>query len=248
MENYNKFAAVYDNLIGAPYDEWVEYLIKIWRRFGYVPKLVCDLGCGTGNITRRLANRDYETIGVDISAEMLAVARQKDSKTLFLNQDMREFELFGTVDSVISLCDSLNYILDDEELVKIFSLVENYLNPGGLFIFDINSEYKFTNVLAKNTFSHADENTAYIWDNYYDRQNRQNEYSLTVFTEIEDNKYERFDEIHIQRAYSIKEISSALNEANLDFLAVYHELSFSPPHPRSHRIFFVAQKRPLVIL
>lgn len=146
-------------------------------KYNINPKLIAELGCGTGNITGRLAKEGYDMIGIDISEEMLSVARQKavdegDKNILYLLQDMTEFELYGTVDVILCLCDSINYITEYEDIVKVFKLVNNYLEPGGLFIFDINTEYKFKNILGENTFADSEENAAYIWQNYYDENER----------------------------------------------------------------------------
>ena len=142
MGAYESFASVYDLFMNdVDYDGWTDYIEEIWKKFGLTPGLVCELGCGTGNITLRLAERGYDMIAVDLSAEMLSEAEkkaeEKNINALFLMQDMREFELYGTVSSVLCLCDSLNYITEDEDMQDVFDLVNNYLDPGGLFIFDL---------------------------------------------------------------------------------------------------------------
>ena len=247
MEIYNNFAKIYDGFIGAPYEDWARYIEEIWRRHGAAPKMVLDLACGTGSLTHILAKKGYDMIGVDASAEMLAVARQKgdgDGQILFLHQDMREFELYGTVDAVICVCDSINYLTDPADLARVFTLVRNYLNPGGLFIFDINSEHKYEKSLADNSFAHATDDAAYIWENYYDAQEKINEYDITFFVKSGDGPhYRRFEETHLQRAYSVQEIKSALTEANLEYLAHYGELTFDAPKPDALRLFFVARNK-----
>lgn len=241
MEIYGSFAQIYDKFIDAPYEDWARYIEEIWEAQGAAPKLVLDLACGTGSLTRILAKKGYDMIGVDISAEMLSVARQKDAGILFLQQDMRNFELYGTVDAIICACDSINYLADPTDLEAVFRHVENYLNPGGLFIFDINTEYKYENILADNAFAHADDDAAYIWDNFYDVDERLNEYAITFFAKRDGGHYCRFEEVHFQRAYSTSEIKAALSHANLEFLAEYGELSFEAPKPDAKRIFFVAK-------
>ena len=158
MGAYESFASVYDLFMNdVDYDGWTDYIEEIWKKFDLTPGLVCELGCGTGNITLRLAERGYDMIAVDLSAEMLSEAEkkaeEKNINALFLMQDMREFELYGTVSSVLCLCDSLNYITEDEDMQDVFDLVNNYLDPGGLFIFDLNTEYKFREIYGQNTFS-----------------------------------------------------------------------------------------------
>ncbi|MBR1442448.1 MAG: methyltransferase domain-containing protein, partial [Firmicutes bacterium] len=169
MASYEKFAEVYDTFMqDIPYDKWAEHLKKIWKKYGLEPELVAELGCGTGNMTIRLAKEGYDMIGIDLSEQMLDKAREKTQAEgfdiLYLNQDMTEFELYGTVQSIICLCDSINYITERDELLEVFRLVNNYLDPKGLFIFDINTVYKFREILANNSFCETTENSAYTWE------------------------------------------------------------------------------------
>jgi len=247
MNIYGDFASIYDNFIEAPYEQWAQYIEEIWRKHGVAPKMVLDLACGTGSLTHIMAAKGYDMIGVDVSPEMLAIARAKgnvDSQILFLQQDMREFELYGTVDAVVCVCDGINYLTEPADLDRVLALVRNYLNPGGLFIFDINSPYKYENILAENTFAHTDETAAYIWENFYDANERINEYDMTFF--VADGGgcyYRRFEETHVQRAYSIEEIKSALESADLEYLAHYAELTLDSPEADCQRIFFVTRKK-----
>jgi len=241
MDIYGGFAQIYDMFMeDAPYDEWVDYIEKIWKKFDLSPKLVLDLACGTGTVTHILSQKGYDMIGIDISEDMLDVARRKSPHVLFLQQDMREFELYGTVDAIICICDGINYITENEDLTKVFSLVRNYLNPGGLFIFDINTEYKFNQILSENTFAAAGSDAAYIWENYYDKDEKINEYAMTFFVKSGQG-YMRFDETHIQKAHSPKDIEASLAAADLKLLVQYDELTCDMPRPDSSRIFFVAK-------
>ena len=244
MDLSKGFAAVYDKFMdGIPYIEWADYIEKIWDRFGLKPGIALDLCCGTGNMTVLLNSRGYDMIGLDISPEMLGIAKSKNNGILYICQDMREFELYGTVDAVVCLCDSVNYILDKNELLKVFKLVNLYLNGGGLFIFDINTEYKFEKILADNTFAEAREDSAFIWGNYYCKEERINEYQMTFFAENgTDGRYLRFDELHVERAYGIDEIKEIIKKSGLALCGVYDELSFNKPKKESERVFFVAKK------
>lgn len=246
MADYEGFAEVYDTFMqDTPYDEWTSYIERIWEHFGLKPKLVCDLACGTGSITTRLAKRGYDMIGIDLSSAMLTKAREKSPESiLYLNQDMREFELFGTVDSIVCLCDSLNYITEKEDLLQVFRLVNNYLDPKGLFIFDLNTIHKFRNILADNCFCETTENSAYTWENYYDEAERINEFYTNFFVAApESGMYHRYEEYHYEKGYTIEEITSLIEQSGLEFLGVYDELTLTPPSEDSSRIYFVAREK-----
>ncbi len=209
MQAYTGFAQVYDIFMdNVPYDNWTEYLTGLLQEYGVKDGLVLELGCGTGKVTRRLALKGYDMIGIDLSDEMLEIAREKEysddswedaepdselksrNPILYLQQDMREFELFGTVSAVVSICDSMNYITSEEDLIKVFQLVNNYLDPGGLFIFDMNTEYKYKNLLGDATIAENREECSFIWENYYDEENRMNEYNMTIFVKAEEETEE----------------------------------------------------------
>jgi len=249
MQAYEGFASIYDIFMGdVDYDGWVEYVQKIWERYNKKPSLIAELGCGTGNITGRLAKKGYDMIGIDISEEMLFEAMEKarrdNLEILYLQQDMTEFELYGTVDIVLSLCDSMNYITDDEDMLKVFKLANNYLNPKGLFIFDLNTEYKFKEILACNTFAETTDDAAYIWENTYDEEEKINEYYVNFF--INDEKsgmYERVEEAHYERAYSLEEIKGFIEESGMEFLAAYDAFTFDEPKQNSERIYVVAREK-----
>ncbi|MCL2855838.1 MAG: class I SAM-dependent methyltransferase [Defluviitaleaceae bacterium] len=242
MEIYGEFARVYDQFMEAPYEDWADYIEGLWVKFGQKPHLVLDLACGTGTLTCILAGKGYDMIGLDLSADMLMVARQKAPEILFLQQDMRAFELYGSVDAIICICDSLNYILETDELAQVFKQAYFYLNPGGTLIFDINTQYKFSQILADNDFCHVDEEGAYIWENFYDEAEELNEYRATFFIKNKSGQYARHEEIHVQKAHKPEQIKQALKTAGLTLLGVFDELTTSPAHAESERIFFVAQK------
>ena len=248
MAAYEEFAFVYDMFMdNVDYDMWVKYIHRIWEKEGIEPKLIAELGCGTGNITERLAKEGYDMIGIDISEDMLSVARAKAddngiTNILYSLQDMTEFELYGTVDVILSLCDSINYITEYDDLVSVFKQVNKYLEPDGLFIFDINTEYKFKHILGDNTFADTEENAAYIWQNFYDENEKINEYYVNFFIKNNDNTYERTEECHYERAYSIEEIKNALSEAGLIFEHSYNAFSFDAPKEDSERLYIVARE------
>lgn len=246
VEAYGVFASVYDLFMEeTDYDMWVEYIKKIWEKEQIQPQLILDLGCGTGNVSERLAQQGYNMIGIDFSEDMLSEAKKKAEEKnldiLYLLQDMREFELYGTVNCIISLYDSLNYILEEQELLQVFRLVNNYLHPQGIFIFDMNTEYKFQK-LGQNSFGETKENAAYIWENFYDEEQKINEYYMNFFIKQKNGSYQRKEEFHYEKAYDIDTITKLLNQSGLKLSGIYDAYTFEPASPYSERIFVVARE------
>lgn len=242
---YNKFAYLYDNLINdVDYKKWVDYYFKIFDYYKINPHSALDLGCGTGNITLEMAKRGMEMTGADLSAEMLSVAREKseDRDILYLNQDMREFELYGTVDVIVSALDCINYITDKRDLLKVMRLANNYLEPGGLFIFDINTRFKLENIIGNNTFVLENEEAFCAWQNEYDKKRKMCDFYLTFFCK-ENGAYTKFYEEHTERAYETDEIAALGEKAGLRVLNVYDAFGFEKPKKNSERVFFVMQEQ-----
>lgn len=247
MEAYTSFAQVYDMFQdNIPYDSWCAYLAGLLADYGVTEGIVLELGCGTGSLTERLAARGFDMIGVDNSGEMLGIAMEKKadapSSTLYLCQDMREFELYGTVAAAVSICDCINYITEPEELAEVFRLVNNYLDPGGVFIFDINMPYKYETLLADHTFAEVREEGSFIWENEYDREERLNEYDLTLFIRENQGLYRRFQETHYQRAYTLTEIRRAAETAGLVWEAAYDAFTREPVRGDSERAYVVLRE------
>lgn len=245
---YSGFANVYDLFMDdIPYGQWADYMERVLEKY-HVPKgLVLDLGCGTGTLSCILDEKGYDVIGVDASEEMLGIAREKAIEEkrdiLYLLQDMREFELYGTVGAVISVCDSLNYILDEEELLTVFRLVNNYLDPGGIFLFDLNARYKYEELMGENTIAENRENCSFIWENYYDRESCINEYGLTIYLKGEDGRYDRIEETHFERFYETERVIGLLEEAGMEFLSVTDGFTDCPPKADSQRLVFAAREK-----
>ena len=247
MEAYTSFAQVYDLFMdNIPYLEWCNYITSLLQEHQITDGLILDLGCGTGTLTEALSKKGYDMIGIDSSPEMLEIATEKHlasgSNSLYLLQDMRNFELYGTVKAVISICDSINYILTQEELIQVFSLVNNYLDPEGIFLFDLNTEYKYHTLLADNTIAEVREDSSFIWENYYDFDTKINEYNLTLFLKEKKELYRRYTETHYQRSYSLEDIQSALEKAGLTFLAAYDAFTREPVKEDSERIYLLARE------
>ena len=220
MDAYTGFAEVYDLFMDqVPYEKWSWRITEILKEYGIPDGLVLDLGCGTGSMTELLADAGYDMIGVDASEEMLELAYEKRAESghdiLYLLQDMREFELYGTVRAIVSVCDSLNYITEEEELLHVFRLVWNYLDPDGVFFFDMNTIYKYSEMLGETTIAENREEGSFIWENYYDPEEQLNQYDLTLYIRDEDDRYTRFEETHIQKAYALERVLELLQQAGM---------------------------------
>ncbi len=261
MESYRDFAYVYDELMDTtPYEEWCERIQELIGRYGVSKpernaeealeserNLVLDLGCGTGTLTELLYQKGYDMIGVDNSESMLGIAMEKREKSgdeiLYLLQDMRELELYSTVGTVVSVCDSINYILREEELLTVFSLVNNYLYPGGIFIFDFNTDYKYREVIGDTTIAENREDCSFIWENFYDPEEKINEYDLTVFVQEESELFRKFTETHFQRGYTVEQITKLVEQAGMKVLEVMDADTGKPVTPESERVYLVAEEQ-----
>ncbi len=246
MEAYTGFAEVYDLFMdNVPYEEWSRYLISLLQEYGILEGLVLELGCGTGKMTRLLAQAGYDMIGVDSSQEMLQVAREQEWDILYLHQDMREFELYGTVRAVVCVCDSLNYILEEEDLLAVFSLVNNYLDPGGVFIFDMNTLYKYREILGESTICENREEGSFIWENFYDDKEQVNQYDLTLFIREQDAQdlYRKYEETHFQRGYELQKVRRLLEQSGMEFVAMYDAFTREPVKAQSERVYVIAREK-----
>ena len=246
MESYGRFAGVYDVFMdNVNYREWADYIIETLAQDGIRDGLVLELGCGTGTVTEMLADAGYDMIGIDNSEEMLAEAMEKRAESghdiLYLLQDMQDFELYGTVRAVISVCDSMNYLTDEEDLEYLFALVNNYLDPGGIFVFDLKTIELYRSI-GESVIAEDREDCSFIWDNYFDEKDCINEYMLSIFVKGDDNRYDKFSEEHYQRAYTVEEIKEALNLAGLEFVTVYDAFTRNEPNSESERIYVVARE------
>ena len=245
--SYNAFAAFYDRLTGnVSYDKRAEYFDQIIRQNRQKVELLLDLACGTGSLSVELASLGYDVIGVDGSADMLSVAMQKaalrEQDILFLRQDMTRLDLYGTIDVAVCALDSINHITDLRRVQRVFSKVSLFLEPGGIFIFDVNSLYKHRKVLGNNTFVYEEENVFCVWQNTLEPQTDTVTIHLDFFEKQEDGAYCRSGEEFRERAYSQEQIEQMLQKAGLELVALYEGDTFSPPKEDSERLVYVTRK------
>ena len=247
---YDLLAPFYDRFNGdINYSEWADFIEKIIEKHYRQgkPELVLDLGCGTGSMTLELAGRGYDMTGVDYSAEMLDIARQRaidaglSDKMLWLMQDMREFELYGTVDVAVCCLDGINHLIGSGDLDKTLDLVHNYLIPNGLFIFDINGKHKFENLYSNNSYVMEEEGSFCVWQNYYDGKKHTCDFYITVFEECEDGRYERYDDVQKEKMYTLKAMKKLLSDAGFEFIGAYRDFEFNPASDDDDRIYIVAR-------
>lgn len=244
---YEGFANVYDHMMNhIPYEEWFERLKSYLAGHGITSGTICELGCGTGVMTELFAGAGFQMIGVDQSADMLAIATTKKMKTgsdiLYVEQNMENLELAEPVDAIISVCDSINYLLQEEALSAVFERVHKYLKPGGYLIFDMKTAYCYRNIIGNQTWVEQDEEVSYIWENYFYEDSDINEYMLTIFRKQQDsNLYERIEEAHYQKAYTIPALKILLNQNGLEIVDCFDETMQEKPTENSERVYIVAK-------
>ncbi len=242
---YNDFAYSYDTLMcDADYDGRTEYLCSLFKKFDRMPTLLLDLACGTGEFSNRFASKGISVIGVDISYDMLSVAREKSAEfgndILYLCQDAAELDLYGTIDGAICCLDSLNHITDYEKFCGAIERVSLFLEKDRLFIFDLNTEYKHREVLGNNTFVIDSDEVYCVWQNEYDGKNTVN-INLDFFVP-DDDAYYRSNESFCERAYTTSELENALKKSGLKIEAVFNDMTEDAPHGNSERVVYVTRK------
>lgn len=246
---YDLLAPVYDEINkDVDYVRWADFIERIIDKNRGFPEenLILDLGCGTGKMTLELAKRGYDMTGVDLSSEMLDIARLEAeekglSNILWLNQDMREFELYGTVGVTVSCLDCMNHLISTKDFRKCLSLVHNYLVPGGLFIFDVNGKGKFENIYADNSYVMENEGSMCIWQNFYNGKSGICNFYITLFSENPDGCYERYDEVQKEKMYTLKSIKKMLSESGFKFIGAYSDFEFSEATDKNERIYIAAK-------
>ncbi len=245
MLEYTGFAEVYDIFMdNIPYDEWSAYLISLLADYDIKDGIIAELGCGTGNISEKLDKSGFDVIGIDNSEEMLAIALDKKienpNNILYLCQDMREFELYGTVSAVVSICDSMNYLMEEKDLIEVFKLVNNYLDPNGVFIFDLNTKAKYEKIGDKVIAENREE-ASFIWENHYFKEDMINQYELSIFVKSEDERYDKYEEVHSQKAFEINRVEELLKESGLEHLHTFKAFTKEQYSKNDERVYIIAK-------
>ena len=240
--SYNRFAYIYDVFMSdEPYDTWADRINGLISKYTPDCQSILDLGCGTGVMTRLLRDRGYNMTGLDLSPDMLAVAASYDDDILYINQDMCELELPYTFDCMISAYDSINYLTASEDILSCFQRVFEYLEPGGLFIFDFHNVGYYA-AIGESVIAENRDAGSFIWENYYDPDTHINEYDLTLYILDEDGRYTRSEETHVQRGYSLEEMTEALLDAGFEILEYSDTDTDSEPDENTGRIRITTRK------
>ena len=250
---YSVLAEVYDKLNGSvDYEAFADFIEKCFENYlSEKPELVLDLGCGTGNVTIPLARRGYDMTGLDISPDMLAKAYTRAAETetegiMFLEGDMCDFELYGTVGAVVCCLDGINHLLEAEDVKRCFALVHNYLDPDGLFVFDVNTPYKFRHVYGDNDYVLEEDGAVCAWRNRLSEDGEQCDFHLTVFERGRTGLYRRRDGVQSERCYGDDKLREMLTEAGFEVIGIFEALSFDEPKAESERWHVVARAKKTV--
>lgn len=244
---YQNFAYVYDKFMNnIPYEDWCNYLLTLLKEYGITKGNIVELGCGTGTLCKLISQYNYNVTGIDNSKDMLSIASKKTKKdkniTLSL-QNMCQLILDDTLtyDAFYSLCDCMNYLLYDEELLSTFQCVKHYLKHNGVFIFDLKTQYYYKEILGDQVFCDHQPDCSYTWENSFYEEDHINQYDLTLFVKEKNNLYRRFEETHHQKAHELSKIIDLLKEAGLEYVTAYDAFTDNAPGPTSERIYVIAK-------
>lgn len=246
MKAYQEFALLYDELMDdVDYYKWFNYIKEIFKKHNKEPKSILEMACGTANLTKYFCKEDYKVTCFDLSEDMLSIAYDKLREfrnVNILKQDMINLNLSNKkFDAIICACDSINYIIDENDIRKVFENVYNHLDEEGIFIFDINSYYKLKNIIGENTFIEDKEDIFYVWENEFIEEEEICNFYLTFFVN-QDGLYKRFDETHVEKAYKNQDILKYLEDSGFNEINIYDNFTFQTPKQDSERIFFIAKK------
>ncbi len=244
---YSSFSSVYDELtLNVDYKKRAEYIMNILADNNIKDGLLLDLACGTGSLSLEFSKSGFEVIGTDVSPDMLMIAREKafeaGENILFLCQKMQETDLYGTVRAIVCSLDSINHLASLEDMQKTFQVLKNFIDDGGIMVFDVNTIYKHQNVLADNTFVYDEKNVYCVWQNNLLADNVTVNINLDFFVKGEGGAYERFSENFKETAFTDEELTNAAESAGFSVLKRYAELSFGNPEADTERIYYVLRR------
>lgn len=248
MGGYGFFSNVYDALTeNVNYSARADYIADLLAENGITGGILLDLACGTGTLSIEMAKKGFEVIGVDASSDMLSAAMnnayRSEEDVLFLCQPMQQLDLYGTINAAICTLDSINHLTAPEDVQATFDKVSLFTEPGGIFIFDINTVYKHREILGNNTFVYDLDEVYCVWQNTLDPATDTVQIDLDIFEMLEDGAYERSQESFCERAYSVDILKAMLTAAGFETLAVYNELTKNEPKEDSERLFIIARKK-----
>lgn len=246
MPSYFSFARFYDSLMeDARYEDRCAYILELAKRHNHEMGITLDLACGTGTLTRLLAQNGVDVFGIDASTEMLSEAMQKSSEQgldiLYLRQKMQKLDLYGTINTCICTLDSINHMTSIDDVAKTLDRIGLFMDNGGLFVFDMNTVYKHRKILADNTFVYENDRVFCVWQNSLGDNNVVN-IDLDFFEE-EDGAYYRSSESFSERAYSDEQIQKMLSAAGFEVEGVYGDLSFEKPQDDEQRVIYAARMK-----
>lgn len=244
--SYSSFASVYDDLtFNVDYEKRAEYIMSILKDNNIEDGLLLDLACGTGSLSVEFAKKGFEVIATDSSADMLMEAQNKafseGLSIMFLCQKMQETDLYGTVRAIVCSLDSINHLENIEEVRKTFSVLKNFIDDGGIMIFDVNTLYKHRKVLGNNTFIYDEKNVYCVWQNRLFSDNKTVGINLDFFVK-NGTSYERFNECFNETAFSDEEITDAVENAGFRVIRRYADLSCSQPEADTERVYYVIRR------
>lgn len=258
---YASLAAVYDEIQGTDFSAWADYVCLLEKRYSHRTghgdgrdgrPILLDLGCGTGGFCFEMASRGYDPIGIDASPAMLSVARDRQaaisgaedlSACLFLQQDISRFELYGTVDIIVCLMDTLNHLVRKDQVRRLMKRCSNYLNPGGMMVFDLAGWNHMSRTLGNNRFFSDQPAFTLIWRNHFSRSRQVSTAEITLFTAGPDGRYQRSDECIRERYYDRTDIAELIRESNLELVAHHGDKTMTGPRAAEERSFFVLRGR-----
>lgn len=247
MSGYGLFSFVYDKLTeNVNYTARADYIADLLAENGITGGILLDLACGTGTLSIEMSKKGFEVIGVDASADMLSVAMnnayESERNILFLCQPMQQLDLYGTINAAICTLDSINHLTDPADVQAAFDKVSLFTEPGGVFVFDVNTVYKHREVLADNTFVYDTDDVYCVWQNSLDKATDTVQIDLDIFEQIDEDVYERVQDSFCERAYPLTLLKEMLCKAGFETVAVYDELTHEEPKEESERLFIVARK------